>query len=115
MVLLDTLLDKLGNDKAILVDMIEIIHDDKSRKILPVLSLNPLVYDTIPYDIIQCSENHTLCVLNKMLNVGWLKIDHVDNGNSRRVRYSITDDGIKTVKKLFTKELAEVTPIIIQG
>lgn len=115
MVLLDTLLDKLGDDKAILLDMINIIHDEKSRKILPLLSLNPLVYNTIPYDIIQCSKNHTLHMLYKMKNVGWLKTDYVDDGDARYIRYSITDDGIKTVKELFSKELVEVTPIMIQG
>lgn len=113
MVLLDTLLDKLGNDKEILSDMINIIHDEKSRKILPLLSLNPLEYDTIAYDIIQCSKNHTLLMLSKMVNVGWLKTDYVDDGCTRCIRYSITDDGIKTVKKLFTKELKEVTPVIV--
>lgn len=114
MILLDTLLDKLGTDKELFLDMINIIHDEKSRKILPLLSLNPLVFDAIPYDKIQCSKPHTLLMLHKMKNVGWLTTDYVDRENKHYLRYSITDDGIKTVHKLFKEELKQVTPIVIK-
>jgi len=114
MVLLDSILDKLGKDKEILLDMVNIIHDEKSRKILPLLSLNPIVYDAMPYDKIQCSKPHTLLMLHKMKNVGWIKTDLVDTKYGCCIKYTITDDGLKTVHKLFTEELKEVTPIVIK-